>query len=63
MDNVKRNYETYMDYYCDALYDKRKPASLLLLPLGSYSFANSTCGIGGMPQTDLENLKTLEWWC
>lgn len=25
MDDVKRNYETYMDYYCDNLYDSRKP--------------------------------------
>ena len=26
-DTVKRNYETYMNHYCDALYDKRKPVS------------------------------------
>lgn len=24
VDTVKRNYEKYMDYYCDALYDKSK---------------------------------------
>ena len=25
-DTVKRNYEDYMNHYCDALYDKRKPS-------------------------------------
>ena len=30
MDDVKRNYETYMDYYCGNLYDSRKLSSLLL---------------------------------
>ena len=31
MDDVSRNYETYMDYYCDALYDASKPLASLLL--------------------------------
>ena len=44
-DTVKRNYATYMNYYCDALYNKREPlspsAALAEMPCKQHD----TCGV------------------
>lgn len=43
MDDVKRNYETYMDYYCDNLYDSRKPPALPLYHTQFTAMASKAC--------------------